>query len=119
MPWLWLWIVSSLRSMGNREEVRDFLQTRRAMLTPDQVGLPDFGGHRRVPGLRREEVAMLVGISLDYYIRIERGDLTGVSVTVLEALARTLKLSYEERCHLMTLARDADDGPVPETAGSA
>ena len=78
--------------MDTRSEVREFLSTRRARLTPDQAGLPAFGGNRRVPGLRREEVSLLAGVSVDYYTRLERGDLSGVSDSVLDALARALQL---------------------------
>lgn len=94
--------------MNSREEVRDFLTTRRARLTPDRAGLPDYGGHRRVAGLRREEVALLAGVSVDYYTRLERGNLTGVSDSVLEALARALHLDEAERAHLFDLARAAN-----------
>ena len=71
--------------MDNRNEIREFLTTRRARITPEQAGLPAYGGHRRVAGLRREEVALLAGVSVDYYTRLEKGNLTGVSDTVLEA----------------------------------
>ena len=90
--------------MDNREEVRDFLRTRRARITPEQAGLPAYGTHRRVPGLRREEVAMLAGVSSDYYIRLERGNLGGASEQVLDALARVLQLDDAERRHLGDLA---------------
>ena len=93
--------------MDNRSEVRDFLTTRRAKVTPEQAGLPSFGGHRRVAGLRREEVALLAGVSVDYYTRLERGDLKGVSEGVLEALARALQLDEAEYAHLLDLARAA------------
>ena len=72
---------------GNRADVRDFLVTRRGRITPQQAGLQFYGGHRRVPGLRREEVAMLAGVSADYYTRLEKGNLAGVSDSVLEAVA--------------------------------
>jgi transcriptional regulator with XRE-family HTH domain len=98
--------------MDNRSEVREFLATRRARITPTQAGLPVFGGQRRVPGLRREEVAMLAGVSVDYYTRLERGNLGGVSESVLEALAGALHLDDAERLHLMDLARAANDGAV-------
>ena len=75
-----------------RADVREFLSSRRARLTPEQAGLPAYGGNRRVPGLRREEVAMLAGVSVDYYVRLERGDLRGASERVLDALATTLRL---------------------------
>lgn len=96
------------RAMDNRSEVREFLTSRRAKLTPEQSGLPDFGGERRVPGLRREEVAMLAGLSTEYYARFERGNLAGASDSVLEALARALKLGDAEREHLFDLARTAN-----------
>jgi len=83
---------------SNRADVRDFLVTRRAKITPQQAGLTIYGGNRRVPGLRREEVAMLAGVSADYYTRLEKGNLSGVSDTVLEAIAEALQLdeAYEE-----------------------
>jgi transcriptional regulator with XRE-family HTH domain len=93
--------------VDNRNEVRDFLASRRARITPEQAGLPAYGGKRRVPGLRREEVALLAGVSIDYYIRLERGNLDGVSESVLEALARALQLDEAERAHLLDLARAA------------
>ncbi|MEA9999844.1 helix-turn-helix transcriptional regulator [Cryobacterium sp. RTS3] len=94
--------------MDNKTEIRDFLVTRRARITPEQAGLPDFGGKRRVAGLRREEVAMLAGVSVDYYVRVERGNLGGVSEGVLEALVRALQLDETERAHLFDLARTAN-----------
>jgi hypothetical protein len=75
--------------VDNRSEVRQFLTTRRAKITPDQAGLPFYGGNRRVPGLRREEVAMMAGVSADYYTRLEKGNLAGVSESVLHAVAWT------------------------------
>ncbi|HEY7049326.1 MAG TPA: helix-turn-helix transcriptional regulator, partial [Jatrophihabitantaceae bacterium] len=78
--------------MKNRTEVREFLATRRARITPEQAGLPAYGSHRRVKGLRREEVSMLAGVSVDYYTRLERGNLAGASESVLDALARALQL---------------------------
>lgn len=96
--------------MDNRDEVRDFLQSRRARLTPQQVGLPVYGTTRRVKGLRREEVAMLAGVSVDYYVRLERGNLSGVSEGVLEAVAGVLQLDDAERTHLWDLARAAQSG---------
>ncbi|MFI7666934.1 helix-turn-helix transcriptional regulator [Nocardia sp. NPDC049526] len=98
---------------GQRAQVREFLTTRRARLTPDQAGLPAYGGNRRVKGLRREEVALLAGVSIDYYVRLERGNLTGVSESVLDNLARALQLDDAERTHLFDLARAA--GPAPTT----
>ncbi|HET9873985.1 MAG TPA: helix-turn-helix transcriptional regulator [Propionibacteriaceae bacterium] len=93
--------------MDNRREVREFLASRRARLTPQQAGLPAWGGSRRVPGLRREEVALLAGVSIDYYTRLERGDLRGVSDTVLDAIANALRLDEAERTHLGNLAKAA------------
>ncbi|MDM7884684.1 MULTISPECIES: helix-turn-helix transcriptional regulator [Curtobacterium] len=94
-----------------RNEIRDFLSSRRARLTPDEVGMPSFGGGvRRVPGLRRHEVAMLAGVSVDYYTRLERGSLKGVSDSVLEGLAGALQLDEDERVHLFDLARLANAG---------
>ncbi len=93
--------------MDNRAEVREFLSTRRAKLTPADVGLPDVG-QRRVPGLRRGEVAALAGVSIEYYSRLERGSLAGVSASVLDAIARALRLDDAERTHLFHLAQAAD-----------
>jgi transcriptional regulator with XRE-family HTH domain len=98
--------------MDHRSEAREFLTTRRARITPDLAGLPAFGGNRRVPGLRREEVALLSGVSVDYYTRLERGDLSGVSDTVLQSLARALQLDDAETAHLHDLARAANASPV-------
>jgi transcriptional regulator with XRE-family HTH domain len=97
--------------VGIKDDVREFLTTRRAKVTPEQAGLPTFGAKRRVPGLRREEVALLAGVSADYYVRLERGNLAGVSEQVLDALARALRLDEAERAHLFDLAR-ASTGPV-------
>ncbi|GAA3341703.1 helix-turn-helix transcriptional regulator [Curtobacterium pusillum] len=91
--------------MDTRTEVRDFLRTRRERLTPQQIGLPDFGGVRRVKGLRREELALVAGMSVDYYVRLERGNLSGVSESVLESLSRALRLDDVEHAHLFDLAR--------------
>jgi len=98
----------------HRQQVRDFLTTRRARLTPAQAGLPAYGGNRRVKGLRREEVAMLAGVSVDYYVRMERGDLSGASDSVLDSLAGALQLDEAEREHLLALARAA--GPATSAA---
>lgn len=92
---------------NDRSEVREFLSSRRARITPEQAGLPAYGGTRRVKGLRREEVAMLAGVSVDYYVRMERGNLSGASEPVLDALARALQLDEAEREHLFALARAA------------
>jgi len=94
--------------MDLKAETREFLASRRARITPDRAGLPAYGGNRRVPGLRREEVAMLAGVSVDYYTRLERGSLGGVSEEVLEALAEALQLDEAERGHLFDLARAAN-----------
>lgn len=98
--------------MDHRSEVREFLSSRRARITPDQAGLPAYGGNRRVPGLRREEVAMLSGVSVDYYTRLERGDLSGASDSVLDALARSLQLDDAETAHLFDLARISNASPA-------
>ena len=91
--------------MDNRAQVREFLSSRRGRITPEQAGLPAYGGNRRVTGLRREEVAMLAGVSIDYYVRMERGNLAGASDAVLEGVARALQLDDAERGHLFDLAR--------------
>ena len=88
-----------------RAEVREFLSSRRARISPEDAGLPAYGGNRRVAGLRREEVAMLTGVSVDYYVRLERGNLAGASESVLDSLARTLRLDEAERQYLFDLAR--------------
>lgn len=93
--------------MDNSQDVREFLTSRRARITPAQAGLPTYGGTRRVPGLKREEVAMLTGVSTEYYARLERGNLRGVSESVLESLAAALHLDEAERAHLLDLARAA------------
>ena len=93
--------------MDNRAEVREFLVSRRAKITPQQAGLPDVGT-RRVPGLRRGEVAALAGVSIEYYAKLERGNLAGASASVLDALARALQLDDAERAHLFHLAHAAD-----------
>ena len=93
--------------MDNRAEVREFLTTRRAKMTPRDAGLPDVG-QRRVPGLRRGEVAALAGVSVEYYAKLERGALGGASPSILDAIARALNLDDAERAHLFHLARTAD-----------
>jgi len=93
--------------MDNGNEMRDFLVSRRARITPEQAGLPAYGGNRRVAGLRREEVALLAGVSIDYYTRLERGRAHGASDSVLEGIARALHLDEAERAHLFDLARAA------------
>lgn len=99
--------------MDNRAEVKEFLSSRRAKITPQQAGLATFGRNRRVPGLRRSEVADLAGVGVEYYSQLERGDLRGVSDSVLDALARALQLDEAERAHLTDLAHAA--GPAPRT----
>jgi transcriptional regulator with XRE-family HTH domain len=91
--------------MDSRSEISSFLASRRAKLTPEQAGVPLYSGARRVPGLRREEVAHLAGVSVDYYARLERGKISGASREVMEAIARALQLDEDERDHLLDLAR--------------
>ncbi|MHA3021599.1 helix-turn-helix domain-containing protein [Mycobacterium sp. BMJ-28] len=90
-----------------RTEIQEFLRSRRARIAPAMAGLPAYGGKRRVKGLRREEVALLAGISVEYYVRIERGTLAGTSEGVLDALAAALQLNDAERDHLFHLARES------------
>ncbi len=99
--------------MDAKSEIREFLTSRRARITPDQVGLATYGP-RRVPGLRREEVAVLAGVSVPYYTRLERGDMNGASESVLDALARALKLDEAERAHLFDLARATQPTTSPQ-----
>ena len=100
-----------MRGVDNQAEIRDFLASRRARITPEQAGLPAYGGrNRRVKGLRREEVALLAGVSIDYYVRMERGHLAGTSEQVLDSVADALQLDEAEREHLRALARAA--GPA-------
>jgi transcriptional regulator with XRE-family HTH domain len=94
--------------MDNRSEVRDFLVSRRGRVTPEQVGLAATGDNRRVPGLRRGEVAQLAGVSVEYYTQLERGSIRGASESVLDALARALLLDEAERAHLFDLAHAAN-----------
>jgi transcriptional regulator with XRE-family HTH domain len=97
--------------MDNKAEVREFLTSRRAKLTPSDVGLPAVG-QRRVAGLRRSEVATLAGVSVEYYAKLERGTIAGASSGVLEAIAQALRLDDTERAHLLDLARAADGIPA-------
>jgi transcriptional regulator with XRE-family HTH domain len=92
---------------GGNTELREFLRSRRARITPEAAGLSPQPGTRRVPGLRREEVAQLAGVSVDYYIRLERGRGSNVSEAVLDGVARALRLNNTERGHLFALARPA------------
>lgn len=117
-------IVPTLITMGTtdlRTQIREFLSSRRARITPDQAGLPAYGSNRRVKGLRREEVALLAGVSVDYYVRMERGNLAGASDSVLASLAGALQLDEAERDHLYALARQSQAGAVsrrPRTPAS-
>src|SRR3954449_6460602 len=101
----------TVSGMDNKAEVHEFLTSRRARLTPSDVGLPDVG-QRRVPGLRRGEVAALAGVSIEYYSKLERGAIAGASSSVLEAIAQALRLDDTERAHLFDLARAADGIPT-------
>jgi transcriptional regulator with XRE-family HTH domain len=104
----------------NRNEIRDFLASRRAKITPKQAGLPAYGGRsRRVSGLRREEVALLAGVSVDYYTKLERGNLSGVSDNVLDAIANALQLDEAERAHLSNLARASTPAGRPRRRPSS
>jgi transcriptional regulator with XRE-family HTH domain len=104
--------------VDRRRQIRDFLISRRAKLTPEQAGLHATGdGVRRVPGLRREEVAILAGVSVDYYTQLERGDADGASDGVLHAVARALRLSDAERIHLFDLARPEAGVRLPPSPG--
>ena len=97
----------TVEAVNNRVEVHEFLTSRRAKITPEQAGLP-AAGVRRVPGLRRSEVAALAGMSVEYYAKLERGSLAGVSASMLDAIARALHLDDAERAHLMRLAQEAN-----------
>src|SRR3954466_7197140 len=104
--------------MDRRAEIRDFLVSRRAKVSPDEAGVyvPD-DDVRRVPGLRPEEVADLAGVSVDYYTQLERGDLDGASDSVLNAVARALQLDDAERLHLFDLARPQSATLLPAAPG--
>jgi transcriptional regulator with XRE-family HTH domain len=97
--------------MDNRAEVREFLMSRRARLTPEDAGIA-AGSNRRVAGLRRSEVALLADVSVEYYAKLERGSIAGASASVLESVARALRLDDTERAHLFDLARAADGIPT-------
>ena len=105
--------------MDRRRDIQDFLASRRDRLTPEQAGLATHGDKRRVKGLRREEVALLAGVSVDYYARLERGNLAGASPSVLEALARALQLDEAERQHLLDLASTSDTQARPRSRPKA
>jgi transcriptional regulator with XRE-family HTH domain len=104
--------------VDRRREIREFLMSRRARVTPEHAGLYVLDGDvRRVPGLRREEVADLAGVSADYYTQLERGDVDGASDSVLNALARALRLDDAERLHLFDLARPDDTTRLAASGG--
>src|SRR6058998_2777848 len=109
---------STLVCVDTRSEIREFLTSRRGRITPDQVGLTAYGP-RRVPGLRREEVAVLAGVSVPYYTRLERGEMSGVSDSVLQAISRALQLDEAEHAHLFDLARAARPTTVPRRRRAA
>ncbi|WP_223690507.1 helix-turn-helix transcriptional regulator [Leifsonia poae] len=100
--------------MDIHDDLSEFLTSRRAKLSPETVGLPDYGGRRRVPGLRREEVALLAGMSAEYYKRLERGNATGVSEAVIDGVSRALRLNEAEHAHLYELVRSANAGAHPQ-----
>ena len=102
--------------MEATNDIREFLVSRRARITPERAGLPAYGARRRVAGLRREEVALLAGISVEYYTRLERGSATGASSDVLEGIARALQLDEAERAHLVDLLRAATSRPTRRRA---
>ena len=107
--------------MSSADEIREFLTTRRAKLSPERTGVPRYGRKRRVPGLRREEVALRAGISVEWYTRLERGVARGVSDEVLDAIGSALQLDEAERAHLADLVRTANasgrlDVPRPRRA---
>ncbi|WP_017624873.1 helix-turn-helix transcriptional regulator [Nocardiopsis chromatogenes] len=106
--------------MDRRTELGRFLRSRRARITPEDAGVPHFGGRRRVPGLRREELAQLAGVSVDHYVRLEQGRGVHFSDEVLDAVARVLRLDASERRHLYDLARpDSAAAPGPGADGAA
>ena len=103
--------------MDNRAEVREFLMTRRAKVTPADAGVP-ASGTRRVAGLRRSEVATLAGVSVEYYAKLERGSIAGASASVLDALARALQLNDAEYAQLLDLARARTASRPPAGLGA-
>ncbi|GGW85065.1 DNA-binding protein [Streptomyces galilaeus] len=100
-------------ALDPRAELSEFLRTRRARLKPEDVGIPDYGRYRRVPGLRREELAQLAGVSVAYYTRLEQGNGRHVSAEVLDAIARALRLSDAEHAHLTHLAKPRQQKKKP------
>lgn len=104
--------------MTNQDDVKEFLSSRRAKITPERAGLPAYGGNRRVPGLRREEVALIAGMSVDYYNRLERGNLQGASEAVLGSIARALQLDEAETSHLFDLAQASNTTPAKRRRSS-
>lgn len=100
--------------MANHDDLSEFLTSRRAKLTPERAGIPDFGGRRRVPGLRREEVALIAGMSSEYYKRLERGNAAGVSEAVIDGVSRALQLDEAEHSHLYELIRTVNAGSHPQ-----
>ncbi|WP_331772209.1 helix-turn-helix transcriptional regulator (plasmid) [Embleya sp. NBC_00888] len=102
--------------MDRAQQLSEFLRVRRARLNPDDTGVPQFGGRRRVPGLRREELAHLAGVSVDYYTRLEQGRARNASSDVLDAVARALGLDDDERAHLHNLARPTTTRKRPSRA---
>ena len=102
--------------MDQQAQIKEFLASRRAQISPEQAGVPTFRGTRRVPGLRREEVAHLAGVSVDYYTRIERGKIDGASLEVLDAIVRALQLNEVERDHLMDLVQVKKPNPATRRA---
>jgi transcriptional regulator with XRE-family HTH domain len=100
-------------ALDPRAELSEFLRTRRARLRPEDVGLQDYGRYRRVPGLRREELAQLAGVSVAYYTRLEQGNGRHVSAEVLDAIARALRLSDAEHAHLTHLAKPKQQKKKP------
>ncbi|MFI7466924.1 helix-turn-helix transcriptional regulator [Nonomuraea sp. NPDC049646] len=103
-------------ALDRRAELGEFLRSRRARLRPEELGLPEYGSRRRVPGLRREELAQLAGVSVDHYVRLEQGRTLHFSEAVLDAVARALRLDDVERAHLHRLARPWNDGDRGQAA---
>lgn len=102
----------TLEDVDNKTHVSEFLVNRRGRITPEQAGIATNGAKRRVPGLRREEVAVLARVSVDYYIQLERGNLAGVSDGVLASIGEALQLDDAEQAHLFDLARTANASPA-------